>query len=220
MLELYVFNNRLNYVAPEVIAYFIEHYYWIDDVSAVERCLLHMDTSILDFDSIVVLLRENRMFTTLLHVYASGLNSVFTPLEIIFFNNPWKILWLLVDVHHSTFMLLFKYSELIVVVVSTPNLTKTISIDACWVQRFDSKYGHVNIVVKPDENRMICVGVLTLGLCSMIKSVNNDMGQSYGTPWRESNEIMNSRDNSIYRNCISNNVVKINKSKSTTLINT
>ena len=40
-----------------------------------------MDSSILDFDSIVVLLRENEIYTILLHVYAGGLNGVFTPFE-------------------------------------------------------------------------------------------------------------------------------------------
>ena len=135
-------------------------------------------------------------------------------------NNPWKILWLLVNVYDPTFMLLSKCSGFIVVVMSTTNLTQKKSIDACWIHRFESKAGHVNNVIKPDENSMICVGVLTLGLFFVIKSVNNDTGPPYGIPWRESNEIMNSRDNSIYKNCISNNVVKINKSKSTTLINT
>ena len=135
-------------------------------------------------------------------------------------NNLWKILWLLVDVHDPTFMLLSKCSGFIVVMMSTTNLTQNNSIDACWIHRFESKAGHVNNVIKPDDNSMLCVGVLTLGLFVVIKSVNNDTDPSYGIPWRESKEIMNSRDNSIYRNYLSNNVVKISKSKSTTLINT
>ena len=87
-------------------------------------------------------------------------------------------------------MLLLKCSGCIVVVVFTINLAQTISFYACWIQP-----GHVNDVVKPDENSMICIGVLTLGICSVIKSVNNDTDQSYGTPWRESSKIMNSKDN-------------------------
>ena len=86
------------------------------------------------------------------------------------------------DVYHPKFMLIFKCSRFIIVVVSTTDLTQSMSIDACWIQRFESKAGHVSDVVKPDENSMIFVEVLTLGLFSVIKSVNNDTGLSYGTP--------------------------------------
>ena len=49
---------------------------------ALERCLLHMDATIMDFGSIVTLLKENEIYTALLYVYASELNDVFNPLEI------------------------------------------------------------------------------------------------------------------------------------------
>ena len=84
VLEPYVLNDRLKYVAPEVMAYLIKHCHGIDDISAVVRCLFHMDIIIMKFDWILTLLRENEMCTALLHVYASGLNDFFTPLEIIF----------------------------------------------------------------------------------------------------------------------------------------
>ena len=81
-LELYVLNDRLNYITQEVMAHYIEHCHWIDDVSALERCLLHMDATIMDFGSIVTLLKENEIYTALIYVYASELNDVFNPLEI------------------------------------------------------------------------------------------------------------------------------------------
>ena len=71
-------------------------------------------------------------------------------------------------------MIIFKCSESIVVVVSTSKLA-----------------GHVNTVVKPDENNTICVKVLNFGLFSVTKSVIIDTGPSYGTPWRESSETKN-----------------------------
>ena len=50
----------------------------------VERCLLHMDCSLMDFDSILTLLKKNSLYTGLLHVYSSGLDDYVSPLEILF----------------------------------------------------------------------------------------------------------------------------------------
>ena len=60
------------------MAYFVEYCHGIDDVFAVERFLLHMDVTTMDFDSILILLRKSETYTALLHLYASELNDLFS----------------------------------------------------------------------------------------------------------------------------------------------
>ena len=66
------------------MAKFIEHCKAINDISAVERCLLHMDVTIMDFDSILSLLKHNHMYSALCFVYTHGLKDFITPLETFF----------------------------------------------------------------------------------------------------------------------------------------
>jgi len=84
VLEPYVLNDKLQYIAPVVMAQFIEHCKVTNDVSTVERCLLHMDVTIMDFDTILSLLRLNRMYSALIHVYTIGLDDYISPFEILF----------------------------------------------------------------------------------------------------------------------------------------
>ena len=84
VLEPYVLNDKLRYIAPEVMSQFVEHCKITNDVSTVERCLLHMDVSIMDFDSILSLLRKNCMFSALIHVYTHGLDDFVSPLQNLF----------------------------------------------------------------------------------------------------------------------------------------
>jgi len=83
VLEPYVLNDKLNYIAPEAMSHFVEHCKVSNGIAVVERCLLHMDVSIMDFDSIISLLRRNEMYSALFHVFSHGLNDFVTPLEII-----------------------------------------------------------------------------------------------------------------------------------------
>jgi len=83
VLEPYVLNDKLNYIAPEAMSHFVEHCKLTNGIAVVERCLLHMDVSIMDFDSIISLLRRNEMYSALFHVFTRGLNDFVTPLEII-----------------------------------------------------------------------------------------------------------------------------------------
>ena len=83
VLEPYVMNDKLRYIAPEAMARFVDHCRATNDVATVERCLLHMDVTIMDFDSILSLLRQNGMYSALFHVYAHGLDDYVTPLEIL-----------------------------------------------------------------------------------------------------------------------------------------
>ena len=84
VLEPYVLNDKLKYIAPDVMSEFIDHYKALGDVSTVERCLLHMDVTIMNFDSILSLLRKNFLFSALIHVYTQGLDDYLSPLEILF----------------------------------------------------------------------------------------------------------------------------------------
>ena len=84
VLEPYVLNDRLDYIAPEAMTHFIEHCKAMNDLAIVERCLLHMNVAFMDFDTILSLLRANGMYTALLHVYSRGLDDFATPLAELF----------------------------------------------------------------------------------------------------------------------------------------
>jgi vacuolar protein sorting-associated protein 8 len=83
ILEPYILNDKLDYVAPEAMAHFVEHCRASNGIATVERCLLHMDVTIMDFDSILSLLRANEMYSALFYVFNRGLDDFTTPLEIL-----------------------------------------------------------------------------------------------------------------------------------------
>jgi vacuolar protein sorting-associated protein 8 len=83
VLEPYVLNDKLKYIAPEVMSYLVEHCKATNGIATVERCLLHMDCTIMDFDSILSLLRTNEMYSALFYVFNQGLDDYVTPLEIM-----------------------------------------------------------------------------------------------------------------------------------------
>jgi vacuolar protein sorting-associated protein 8 len=83
VLEPYVLNDKLTYIAPEVMGLFVEHCKATTSIATVERCLLHMDCTIMDFDSILQLLRTNKMFSALFYVFNNGLDDYVSPLEIL-----------------------------------------------------------------------------------------------------------------------------------------
>ena len=82
VLEPYLLHDKLCYVAPTVMPALIEHCQkQKGDISTVERCLLHMDVTMMDFNTIIPLLIKHHMFSALFHVYTVGLNDYVTPLE-------------------------------------------------------------------------------------------------------------------------------------------
>ena len=83
VLEPYILNDKLDYIAPEAMAHFVEHCRLTNGIATVERCLLHMDVTIMDFDSILSLLRANEMYSALFYVFNRGLDDFTTPLEIL-----------------------------------------------------------------------------------------------------------------------------------------
>lgn len=50
-METYILNDKLKYIAPEAMLLFVAHCKDMNDLSMVERCLLHMDCTLMDFDS-------------------------------------------------------------------------------------------------------------------------------------------------------------------------
>lgn len=83
-MKTYILNDKLNYIAPEAMVLFVSHCKELKDLSMVERCLLHMDCHLMDFDSILTLLKKHELYTGLFHVYSNGLDDYLTPLEIVF----------------------------------------------------------------------------------------------------------------------------------------
>ena len=83
VLEPYILNDKLNYIAPEAMMHFVEHCRTNNGIATVERCLLHMDVTIMDFDTILNLLRANAMYSALFYIYNQGLRDFTTPLEIL-----------------------------------------------------------------------------------------------------------------------------------------
>jgi hypothetical protein len=83
VLEPYILNDKLDYIAPEAMMHFVEHCRTNNGIATVERCLLHMDVTIMDFDTILNLLRANEMYSALFYIYNQGLNDYTTPLEIL-----------------------------------------------------------------------------------------------------------------------------------------
>jgi vacuolar protein sorting-associated protein 8 len=84
VMQPYLLSEKLNYIAPEVMAYFIEHCKATNGMNTVERCLLHMDVRIMDFDNILSLLRANEMYSALFYVFNEGLADYLSPLELLF----------------------------------------------------------------------------------------------------------------------------------------
>jgi hypothetical protein len=83
VLEPYVLNDKLAYIAPEVMSFFVEHCKATNGIATVERCLLHMDCTIMDFDTILSLLRSNEMYSAIFYVFNQGLDDYVTPLELL-----------------------------------------------------------------------------------------------------------------------------------------
>lgn len=84
VMETYILNDRLRYIAPEAMVLFVAHCKDMKNISIVEQCLLHLDCKLMDFDSILTLLKKNELFTGLLHVYSMGLDDYSSPLDVVF----------------------------------------------------------------------------------------------------------------------------------------
>ena len=61
LLEPFIVADRLKYISPEVMGEFVDYCKLGGDLKKVERCLLHVDVKILDFDSVLRLLRKEKV---------------------------------------------------------------------------------------------------------------------------------------------------------------
>ncbi|KAL3810112.1 hypothetical protein ACHAXA_008245, partial [Cyclostephanos tholiformis] len=83
VMETYVLHDKLKYIAPEAMVLYVAHCKDMKDLSMVERCLLHIKCNLMDFDSILSLLKKHGLYTGLIYVYSSGLDNYMTPLEVL-----------------------------------------------------------------------------------------------------------------------------------------
>ena len=77
LLEPYILCEKITHLAPEIMAAYIDNFQHKGNFAAIERCLLHMDVKVLDFNSIIGILRKHRLYSALVHVYTSGLDGKF-----------------------------------------------------------------------------------------------------------------------------------------------
>ena len=75
LLEPYVLCKKIKYLGPEIMAAFIENFQHKGDLVAIERCLLYLDVTFLDFNNTVGMLRKNSLYSALIHVYSTGLDG-------------------------------------------------------------------------------------------------------------------------------------------------
>ncbi|KAI5084933.1 hypothetical protein GOP47_0001102 [Adiantum capillus-veneris] len=81
LLEPYILKDTLGALAPEVMQGLVEYYSQLGWVQRVELCVLHMDIASLDFNQVVRLCRENRLYSALIYLFNKGLDDFKSPLE-------------------------------------------------------------------------------------------------------------------------------------------
>jgi hypothetical protein len=92
LLEPYILNDRIKAISPEVcpspclhlrvicpwacllacaqvVKALVEHYSGLGRLSQVEQCVLHLDISCLDFQQIVQICRQHKLFSGLIYVF-------------------------------------------------------------------------------------------------------------------------------------------------------
>jgi len=84
LLEPHINAKKLRRLAPEVMAAFVAHFGARGGLVAVERCLLHLEISALDFDMLISLLRRHRLYTAMFRLYSVGLDDYVSALEVLF----------------------------------------------------------------------------------------------------------------------------------------
>ncbi|MCO5587402.1 hypothetical protein L7F22_041351 [Adiantum nelumboides] len=81
LLEPYILKDTLGALAPEVMQGLVEYYRQMGWLQRVELCVLHMDIASLDFNQVVKLCRENRLYSALIYLFNKGLDDFKSPLE-------------------------------------------------------------------------------------------------------------------------------------------
>jgi hypothetical protein len=81
LLEPYILKDMLGSLPPEIMQALVEHYSMKGWLQRVEQCVLHMDISSLDFNQVVRLCREHRLYGALIYLFNKGLDDYRAPLE-------------------------------------------------------------------------------------------------------------------------------------------
>ncbi|XP_074334037.1 uncharacterized protein LOC141671649 isoform X2 [Apium graveolens] len=81
LLEPYILNDKLGSLPPGIMQALVEHYSMKGWLQRIEQCVLHMDISSLDFNQVVRLCREHRLYGALIYLFNKGLDDFRTPLE-------------------------------------------------------------------------------------------------------------------------------------------
>ncbi|XP_059658306.1 uncharacterized protein LOC132304565 isoform X2 [Cornus florida] len=91
LLEPYILKDMLGSLPPEIMQALVEHYSTKGWLQRVEQCVLHMDISSLDFNQVVRLCREHRLYGALVYLFNRGLDDFKAPLEellVVLRNSP------------------------------------------------------------------------------------------------------------------------------------
>uniref|UniRef100_A0A5B7BN45 RING-type domain-containing protein n=1 Tax=Davidia involucrata TaxID=16924 RepID=A0A5B7BN45_DAVIN len=81
LLEPYILKDMLGSLPPEIMQALVEHYSTKGWLQRVEQCVLHMDISSLDFNQVVRLCQEHRLYGALVYLFNRGLDDFRAPLE-------------------------------------------------------------------------------------------------------------------------------------------
>ncbi|TMW56924.1 hypothetical protein Poli38472_002849 [Pythium oligandrum] len=83
LLEPYILADRLRSLSPEVMQAFVTHYSVTDKLPQVEQCLLHLNVTELDIDTMVKLCKEHELYSALVYIYNEGLHDYVAPIDIL-----------------------------------------------------------------------------------------------------------------------------------------
>ena len=82
LLEPYILTDKLKRLAPEVLQNFVQRFRENGKLVNVERCMLHLDPTALDFNMLTRLLKTHRLHSATYRIYVEGLGDFVAPLEI------------------------------------------------------------------------------------------------------------------------------------------
>ena len=81
MLEPFIFSDKLTYVDPEVMNHFIDYFKKQGFLKRVERCIIHLDTDSLDFESMEAMCRKNNLHCGLIYIANRCNHDYLAPMQ-------------------------------------------------------------------------------------------------------------------------------------------
>ena len=79
LLEPYILTDKLKRLAPEVLQAFVQRFRENGKLVNVERCMLHLDPTALDFNMLTRLLKTHRLHSATYRIYVEGLGDFVAP---------------------------------------------------------------------------------------------------------------------------------------------